>query len=294
MSAPPSDESLRGVVDILDDLSAETWHKVSIGPSRGLTFGEESITDHNLFELDRRCPKVEVYKFNKAEEPMNGADFEWWVGNDGTGWIGIRFQAKKLDDGNYVELRHRIRGLRQYDLLLENAWRDNVWAFYCFYNGWECGWPDDVPNAACPKGYVPTWDGVGKSACVHAALQDFGCAIAPAIAVARRHSGEPRRGHTSLEEYLRFSRPWSHLFKSQHSRRVLPSEDVTSAIASSLTGWTTAAAPDTLASQIPARRPAPPDRGIHGAPPPWLAARRAGSSFSGGYRPAVAVVLEVL
>jgi hypothetical protein len=36
----------------LDVLAAATWHKIKLGPSRGLAFGEESLTDHNLFELD--------------------------------------------------------------------------------------------------------------------------------------------------------------------------------------------------------------------------------------------------
>jgi hypothetical protein len=93
------------VADTLDDLAAQTWHKIAIEPLRGLTFGEESVTDHNLFELDRLAPEPDVYKFDKFEEPTNGADFEWWVGSSSIRWLGIRFQAEKLDDGSYAQPR---------------------------------------------------------------------------------------------------------------------------------------------------------------------------------------------
>ncbi|GAA2903089.1 hypothetical protein Acy02nite_86760 [Actinoplanes cyaneus] len=42
------------IIDTLDDLAMQTWNKILVAPARGLTFGEESITDHNLFELDRK------------------------------------------------------------------------------------------------------------------------------------------------------------------------------------------------------------------------------------------------
>ena len=47
---------LQGLVVHLDTLAASTWHKVAVGPRRGLKFREESLTDHNLFDLDGTAP----------------------------------------------------------------------------------------------------------------------------------------------------------------------------------------------------------------------------------------------
>ncbi|MDG6106108.1 hypothetical protein Daura_06545 [Dactylosporangium aurantiacum] len=291
-----ADKNVTTVADTLDDLAAQTWHKITVGPLRGLTFGEESITDHNLFELDRLAPEVEVYKFDKSEEPTNGADFEWWIGSSSIGWLGIRFQAKKLDDGSYAQLGHRVRGQRQYHLLLEQARQDNVWAFYCFYNGWDGPWPDGVPNITCPRNLTPTWDQAGTSPCTHAALQDFGCAIAPAAAVASRHAGEPRKGRLAMEEYLQFSRPWSHLFRDRSSRLLSASPSIP-IIESLLGDWVLSAvrpAQNSSMSDTPYGQTAmPPEQGIHASLPPWLQARRVGASNGEGNRPSVAVVFDL-
>lgn len=150
------------LIGALDDIAASTWHKVERGPARGLKFGEESLTDHNLFELDRLSDAVEVYKFTHPEEAQNGADFDWYVGSDTQRWIGMRFQAKKLDDGGYAELGHRVGAERQYNLLLRQAVSDGVWPFYCFYNGWDGGWPFGVRNRTCRADQPPTPRRLGR------------------------------------------------------------------------------------------------------------------------------------
>lgn len=199
----------------LDELAATTWHKVAVGPLRGLTFGEEGLTDHNLFALDRAHSMLSVYKFDKSEESLNGADFDWWVGSESTGWIGMRFQAKKLSDGIYSELGHYVRGQRQYDLLLREAHGDGMWPFFCFYNGWNDPWPIGTRNLACPRDRTPVplseFPRKGEGRCTHVALDHFGCAVAPAPAVRDQHRG-PRRERLALEGYLALSVPWSRLF----------------------------------------------------------------------------------
>ncbi|MFF0255976.1 DUF6615 family protein [Micromonospora zamorensis] len=284
-------EDVRLLVDILNDLAAQTWHKISVGPSRGLAFGEESLTDHNLFELDRLGAPIEVYKFDKTEEPYNGADFEWWIGSDTTRWLGLRFQAKKLDDdGVYAQLGHWVRGRRQYDLLLEQAQRDNVWAFYCFYNGWSGSWPKGVTNAGCKNGRIPAPLGAGDDSCVHAYLEDFGCAIAPAATVARRHQGEPRNGRLVLEEHLRYSQPWSHIF-GDRKRHFREPRQIVQELPAQLLGWSIRRTG--AASNVGQLSGLPDDVGYHRQLPPWLEARRRGATSQEGYRPAIAVVFNV-
>ena len=173
---------------------------------------ESRFTDHNLFELDGAHAALTVYKFDANEEPQNGADFDWWIGNQATGWIGLRCQAKKLDDGAYAELGHTVRGERQYDVLLRESGAEGMWPLYCFYNGWDGGWPADVPNLACPKGVAPVrLQEFGSKGCKHVAVEHFGCSLAPAQLVRRRHRGS-RHGRLALESYLAFSIPWSRLF----------------------------------------------------------------------------------
>ena len=55
---------MHALVDRLDGLEEATWDRVQRGPARGMKFGEELLTDHNLFELDRACPAMEVYEFD--------------------------------------------------------------------------------------------------------------------------------------------------------------------------------------------------------------------------------------
>lgn len=203
---------LNSLTTHLDALAASTWHKVAVGPRRGLKFREESLTDHNLFDLDGKHPGLSVYKFTGLEEAMNGADFDWWIGTDSLGWIGLRFQAKKLDDGAYSEIGHRVGTEMQYDILIRESSCDGVWPLYCFYNGWEAPWPSGVTNLTCPDGYAPTCasDTSSTSRCIHTDLEDFGCAVASAVRVRDRHRGK-RRGRLELDDYLAMSLPWSRL-----------------------------------------------------------------------------------
>jgi hypothetical protein len=160
-----------------------------------------------------------IYRFNNFEEAQNGADWEWWMGSRRRGWICLRFQAKKLKDGVYREIGHRLQGgRRQYDVLIDSAARDEqklsapIWPLYCFYNGWlgssgtEPTWPERLSSSqGCPDGHVPP-------NCSHAQLADYGCAVAPAAHVAISHqlSAQP----LNLETHLAYSRPWSQLIAS--------------------------------------------------------------------------------
>lgn len=280
------------LIKVLDELAASTWHKIERGPERGLRFGEESITDHNLFELDRTSSAVEIYKFNHPQEAVSGADFDWYIGSDSQRWIGLRFQAKKLDDGAYAELGHRVGAARQYDVLLRQAARDGVWPFYCFYNGWSGPWPAGVTNATCPGDHTPGRGGAGTKACFHAHLEHFGCAIAPAYAVAARHMSPNRRGRLELDDYLAQSRPWSHLFRGFDSRDALPVKGLVRALEELLGQWADWA--DGSRDDVDSNAAASVDRPrLLGELPAWLNAARRGEAGAVGYRPRLAAVLDV-
>jgi hypothetical protein len=269
----------------LDRLAASTWHKIEVAPTRGLSFGEESITDHNLFDLDQRCVGVDVYKFNHTEEAGNGADFDWYIGDDVAGWIGLRFQAKKLDDGSYLYLGHRVDNEMQYDRLLRSSAADRMWPFYCFYNGWSGSWPAEVRNLTCdhPKNFKPTR--AGSRGCKHADLEDFGCALAPAAYVAQRHSSPPRRGKLELDDYLAHSRPWSHLFGSLVSDPAQPDTAVAlNRLISTLRGWIVPGPSADTDHQVfdPGLRHGPVGDGRRNDLPDYLLAARAGDPIRTG------------
>ncbi|HST47723.1 DUF6615 family protein [Jatrophihabitans sp.] len=286
---------VRQLRDELNRLASSTWHKVEVGPRRGLAFGEESITDHNLFELDRRCTGVEVYKFYHREEALNGADFEWYIGDAADGWIGIRFQAKKLDDEAYLGLGHRVGTQRQYDILLKAAAADGLWPLYCFYNGWSGAWPNGIRNAVCPNGFTPARTGIGKG-CRHAKLEHFGCALAPASYVARRHRSAPRVGRLALDDYLAHSRPWSHIFEIITDRSdPLDSSTVIRQISATLHSWFAASASDGQETVEPDYVLGIPDNGGRLVRlPPWLMAVRQGEArYDDGYLPRLALVLDL-
>lgn len=210
--------NIDALVKRMDELADLTWERVAFA-DRGFSFREDSITEHNLFELARHHPQLRVQRFNGAEEAVNGADWEWWVGGPGQGWVGLRIQAKKLAiDGTYHEISHTTaHRRRQYDVLINSCFEDQekyavpILPLYCFYNGWngqsglDPTWPENTKNAACPKEFFPP-------DCTHVPnIRSFGCAISSALDVVAVHQG-PRGSRTTLNGHLARSRPWSHLF----------------------------------------------------------------------------------
>lgn len=201
----------------MDAIAIATWERVSLGPGMGMSLREDGITDENLFRLARDHPALVCRKFTSREEPLNGADWEWWIGSDDEGWIALRIQAKKLAAMRYDELRYRAASQErvQCRVLVEQTESDAdgkaVYPFYCFYNGWEEpeGWPPDVPwtvGCAKPANCKTVPD-----------VRIFGCALAPANDVLQVIDSSP----TSLEasEVLPLQRPWSWIFAEMgHSK----------------------------------------------------------------------------
>jgi hypothetical protein len=179
----------------------------------GMALREESITDENLFRIAREHPALVCRKFTSREEPLNGADWEWWIGSDDEGWIALRIQAKKLVNMRYDELRYKAASAErvQCRVLVEETEREAhgraVYPFYCFYNGWDHsgGWPDGIPwTIGCSKPAncrtVPD-------------VRVFGCALAPAHEVLEIIDSST----TPLEAsgVLPHERPWSWIFANK-------------------------------------------------------------------------------
>jgi hypothetical protein len=130
-----------------------------------------------LLNLKRRYPsQVWVKKFSTVVEGRTtGADWEWWFGSAGK-WFGMRVQAKKLDSRSlaYQQLDRRVgrTGLRQIDLLLQDAAARALYPLFCFYNCWD------------RTRVRYHWRCIGYSRFV----RHLGCSVADARAVERRVS----------------------------------------------------------------------------------------------------------
>lgn len=117
---------------------------------------EESITDRIIFELNSYNPYVVSYEFNRNEEALNGADWEWWIlfnkmdkgkksmskaeQDDCFAALRFRVQAKKLsraDKDNYHLFHYANKKGLQIDLLRERAKRDRAYALYALYTNYQ-------------------------------------------------------------------------------------------------------------------------------------------------------------
>ena len=172
-------------------LAERTWHYLDAAQQTEIRIGEETLTDINLIDIQRRHDReVLSVKFTRAQESKNGADWEWWFLWRGDAY-GFRLQAKKLyPERGYTSLNGD--GRTQATTLLTGAAADDVVPLYCFYNYEPDSDPGDWPGL--PAG-IP--------------VEQMGCALAPAHAV----EAEIVRSHASptIETLAGYEEPWSVL-----------------------------------------------------------------------------------
>lgn len=100
-----------------------------------ISFGEETITEFNLLELQRRHPDVVTLStYSRPKEACNGADWEWHI--IGRSYVlKMRIQAKRVQKNNVLKVNHTVRasGANQLDLLINGSQQDGVRPVYCIY-----------------------------------------------------------------------------------------------------------------------------------------------------------------
>ncbi|MDQ1280378.1 MAG: hypothetical protein QG670_1641 [Thermoproteota archaeon] len=123
-------------------IAERTWKLIDSSEKTHINISEESVTDLNLLELQSRHTSSEIItkKHPKGLESKTGADWEWWLGSNGS-WLGLRVQAKKLNSNNltYRNLDKWNTNGRQIDLLTKGS-RSNrtpMIPLYVFYNYWN-------------------------------------------------------------------------------------------------------------------------------------------------------------
>ena len=130
------------LVETLETLAADTWTRlrdVSALSARSVRFGEETITDLLMLDLNRLGPAKALFTpTSKPVEAIQGTDFECWVGSDDAGWLRFAIQAKKLDlaTSRYKELGRSVKSQqkRQIDILESFAQANRAAPLYCLYN----------------------------------------------------------------------------------------------------------------------------------------------------------------
>lgn len=100
---------------------------------------EETFTDINILDLkDRHPTEIHSRVYNKHEEGVNGADWQWWLTNwSMTKWLGLRVQAKilNLESDTFAHLHYKSYKSKIYQskkLKRESA-KAGLIPLYCFY-----------------------------------------------------------------------------------------------------------------------------------------------------------------
>lgn len=116
-----------------------TWNLLKAGFVTGIIPSEDTFTDVNLLELQRKHP-IEIWtrRFNPRVEKWIGADWDWWLGAP-SGWLRLRVQAKKLNltSRTYDELEYPNGSGKQLSTLIKSATIGGFAPMYCFYNYWD-------------------------------------------------------------------------------------------------------------------------------------------------------------
>ncbi len=129
-----------------------TWDRRRVAKARGLSFGEETITETVLMDLALAFPgHLTIVQFSKNQEAKRGADWAWAFRNAaGTQNLPMLVQAKLLDrrDHVYPEIARFVGKkrppIRQIDRLIATAGRNRWPALYAFYNHLDD--PHRIPN----------------------------------------------------------------------------------------------------------------------------------------------------
>ncbi len=158
-----------------------TWRRRGQAKRSGLPFGEETITESVLLDLQTAEPdRIKIVPFTKHQEARTGADWEWcFFDSDQSSFFPVRVQAKLLDDRDhtYSHLNRCIgnSGVRQIDQLRASK----ISSIYVFYNhlsvpsrapascralsspeAWGCSFA--LADAVLPLAQDKTFDSISK------------------------------------------------------------------------------------------------------------------------------------
>ena len=117
------------IVTTFLELGDATSQNLGFSYGEDVSYGEETITEHNLLEIRRRHrDRVHLETFSKAKEAKSGADWEWHiVGHKWT--LKMRVQAKRVQCDGRLKIKYK----QQREVLLDKAKDANMRPLYCIY-----------------------------------------------------------------------------------------------------------------------------------------------------------------
>jgi hypothetical protein len=117
--------------------SVETWTLLRRARAANLGFKEESITDMHLLAF-KECglEGFDVHSFTRQDERANGADYEFWfLDRTGTS-LGVRVQAKRVDNNEDLKALNYLPTTAtstQSQTLLDVCRKEDMLPAYCIY-----------------------------------------------------------------------------------------------------------------------------------------------------------------
>ena len=209
----PSSQTLVGT---LETLAADTWMRlrdVAALSARSVRFGEETITDLLMLDLNRLGAAKALFRpTSKQMEAIQGTDFECWVGSDDAGWLRFAIQSKKLDltTSRYNELGRCVKSQqkKQIDILEAFAQANRAAPLYCLYNFWELA--DPQIHGTCCQGSF--------------SVQQLGCTITASSTIQDVLQSPKGRKTFDYIHRCRYTLPWRCLVLCPRIRASFPPE----------------------------------------------------------------------
>ena len=209
----PSSQTLVGN---LERLAADTWMRlrdVAALSARSVRFGEETITDLLMLDLNRLGSAKALFRpTSKQVEAIQGTDFECWVGSDNAGWLRFAVQSKKLSltTGRYDQLGRNVKSLqkRQIDILEAFAQANRAAPLYCLYNFSKEA--DSQIHGKCCQGYFSE--------------EQFGCTITASSTIQDVLKVPTGRKNFDYIHRCRYTLPWRCLALCPRIRASFPPE----------------------------------------------------------------------
>lgn len=154
---------------LFEKVASDTWGRLKASSELGVSQNETTITDIILLDIKAaKSPFLHLVKTPQNLEPIEGTDWEWWIGADKVGWLRYAVQAKKinLSSFRYDELDHKVERKvngkvnkkLQLDILRDYASVNKALGIYCFYNyvntiqqnqHWHCNLRFDSTQLGC-------------------------------------------------------------------------------------------------------------------------------------------------
>lgn len=180
---------------LFDYLAINTWDSISSAFRHKISYGEDAITSINLLSLKNQEKYNIVIQDTRSQEFEKGCDFEFWIGNDVSGWNRFSIQAKMITSGEqYRKLGHTVRGKLQIDVLNDYSILNGLIPLYCFYNYSR---KMKALSSGCPKANN---------------IREFGCSISPLKVVKKAMNIRGARNFKWIHQQKETA-PWSCLVK---------------------------------------------------------------------------------